>query len=181
MNYILCFQVTGTGYHSTTYKCPPYFVALFLDFRAAFSFDCPSYATAQNKLGISGVDNGIGLHFGDIGFEEFQNAILDVYFHSVGLLQAEDRKVETCNILKIVLKTKAQNSPKGPLEQAQKLLADLAEIVAVWLELPEHIKAAIKVLVKMTKPEQRSVGGPADEELVLINSVLAFYRTLTLS
>jgi len=31
---------------------------------------------------------------------------------------------------------------------AQNLPDDLAQIVAVWLELPEHIKQAIKTLVK---------------------------------
>jgi len=32
--------------------------------------------------------------------------------------------------------------------QPQKLPSDLVEIVAIWPELPEHIKAAIKALVR---------------------------------
>jgi len=37
----------------------------------------------------------------------------------------------------------------------QNLSLDLAEIVAVWPELPEHIKAAIKALVHTHNTEQR--------------------------
>jgi hypothetical protein len=40
------------------------------------------------------------------------------------------------------------NSPKQGKIDTQNLPVDLAEIVAVWLELPEHIKAAIKALVQ---------------------------------
>jgi len=46
------------------------------------------------------------------------------------------------------------NSPKQPKIDTSELPSDLAEIVAVWPELPEHIKAAIKALVgtyKQTK------------------------------
>ncbi len=46
-----------------------------------------------------------------------------------------------------------QKPPKTAGNQTRKLPEDLAEIVAVWTELPEHIKAAIKALVQTHKTE----------------------------
>ena len=54
-------------------------------------------------------------------------------------------KTSTCESTKEQLTP--QLTPKSP-KQAQKLPSDLAEIVAVWPELPEHIKASIKALVQ---------------------------------
>ena len=47
-------------------------------------------------------------------------------------------------------------TPKSQKQQqidTTELPPDLAEIVAVWPELPEHIKAAIKALVQTHKTE----------------------------
>jgi hypothetical protein len=39
-------------------------------------------------------------------------------------------------------------SPKQPKIDTSELPSDLAEIVAVWPELPEHIKQTIMVLLR---------------------------------
>jgi hypothetical protein len=52
------------------------------------------------------------------------------------------------------VQTKSKNSLKQASNQAQKLPADLVEVVAVWPELPEHIKAAIKALVQTHNTEK---------------------------
>jgi len=44
-------------------------------------------------------------------------------------------------------------SPKQGQIDTQELPSDLAEIVAVWPELPGHIKAAIKALVQSAAKE----------------------------
>ncbi len=54
-------------------------------------------------------------------------------------------------------KRRTQEPEKGQKtinNQAHQLPADLAEIVAVWPDLPEHIKAAIKTLVEAHKGKE---------------------------
>jgi len=46
------------------------------------------------------------------------------------------------------VQTSVQKKTKNEQKQTQDLPEDLAEIVAIWPELPEHIKAAIKALVQ---------------------------------
>ena len=57
--------------------------------------------------------------------------------------------------LQTSLQTKSENSPKSTKNQVQKLPADLAEIIAVWPELPEHIKAVIKAPMKSSKSSNK--------------------------
>ncbi len=42
----------------------------------------------------------------------------------------------------------SEKDQKAINNQAHQLPADLVEIVAVWPELPEHIKAAVKALIQ---------------------------------
>ncbi len=48
-----------------------------------------------------------------------------------------------------------KDNPKMAKNQADYLPSDLAEIVTVWPELPEHIKAAIKALIQTHKTEMK--------------------------
>lgn len=48
-----------------------------------------------------------------------------------------------------------KQNPKTAEKQAQKLPDDLAEIVAVWPEIPKHIKAAIKALIQTHITEEK--------------------------
>ncbi len=63
-------------------------------------------------------------------------------------------KTKTCETSKTQLTP--QLTPKtqqqGEIDTSE-LSSDLAEIVAVWPELPEHIKAAIKALVQTHNAE----------------------------
>ena len=49
------------------------------------------------------------------------------------------------------VQTKGKNSQKQGEIDTSNLPAELAEIVAVWQQLPKHIKAAIKALIQTHK------------------------------
>ncbi|MHC4075946.1 MAG: hypothetical protein ACYSRZ_05980 [Planctomycetota bacterium] len=47
-----------------------------------------------------------------------------------------------------------KQNPKTGQNESVELPSDLAEIVAVWTSLPEHIRAAIKALVETHKGKE---------------------------
>jgi len=49
-----------------------------------------------------------------------------------------------------------KENPKTAQNQRQTLPPDLAKIVQVWPELPEHIKVAIKTLIQAQSTETKS-------------------------
>ena len=64
-------------------------------------------------------------------------------------------KTKTCENTKQQLTPQlTPKSSKQPKIDTSELPSDLAEIVAVWPELPEHIKAAVKALVDTYKMKE---------------------------
>jgi len=57
------------------------------------------------------------------------------------------------------LQTTLQKNPQKDQNEQQKMSPDLAEIVGVWPQLPEHTKAAIKALVQTNTSGKREPNG----------------------
>ena len=55
----------------------------------------------------------------------------------------------------IAYKPAYKQNPKTEQNESVEIPSDLAEIVAVWPELPEHIKAAIKALIQTHSTEAK--------------------------
>jgi hypothetical protein len=65
-------------------------------------------------------------------------------------------KTKTCETAKEQLTPQlTPKSQKQPKIDTPGLPSDLAEIVAVWPELPEHIKAAIKAMIETFKANSK--------------------------
>jgi len=65
-------------------------------------------------------------------------------------------KTKTCESTKEQLTPQlTPKSQKQPKIDTSELPSDLVEIVAIWPELPEHIKAAIKALVQTHLMEKK--------------------------
>jgi len=64
-------------------------------------------------------------------------------------------KTKTCKTTETQLTPQlTPNSQKQGKIDTSELPSDLAEIVTIWPELPEHIKAAIKALIQTHKAEK---------------------------
>ncbi len=70
---------------------------------------------------------------------------------------SQDR-IKTCESAKTQLTPQLTPNYQKTVEiDTKKLSLDLAEIVTIWPELPEHIKAAIKALVQTYSGENVNV------------------------
>ena len=82
-----------------------------------------------------------------VAFQIIKQQLWATDFQSVDEKSQPQQKQTLINIPEQRLQTSLQKNPENDQKSADSLLDDLAEIVAVWPELPEHIKAAIKALV----------------------------------
>jgi hypothetical protein len=80
-------QVPGSGYDSPAYMCASYFVALCLYGGSSFSSYGACHTTSEDKPGVGGVNNSVGVHFGYVTFDEGKDRIGDLCFHKKGSRQ----------------------------------------------------------------------------------------------
>ena len=68
-------------------------------------------------------------------------------------IQNKDLEQDTTETYKPAYKENSKADRKQDKIESTQMPPEIAEIVAVWPELPEHIKAAIKALVQTHKAE----------------------------
>jgi len=70
-------------------------------------------------------------------------------------LKSRELETQGSGAYKPAYKKNPKTGGKQGEVDTQNLSSDLAEIVTVWPELPEHIKAAIKALIQTYKTEKK--------------------------
>jgi hypothetical protein len=94
---------------------------------------------------------------GEIGSVKFRQIVMKARIHDLRIrnpLSKNNKPIDNKDLPQVNTgdyKPAYKNNPETAENQAQNLPDDLAEIIAIWPELPEHIKEAIEALVQTYK------------------------------